>query len=107
MAFLLIVLLCYVVVALLRKTKLPNESLPLISGSLGLLLSLLTFYVFPTIVPAQDLGVTMLYGLLCGLAATGSNQVFKQTVKYIASKYKIAIAPLIDVSTDDSDKKEG
>lgn len=92
MAFLMIILICYIVVALIRKTPIKNEWLPLISGGLGLTLSIIAFYAIPTIVPSDDIGITIAYGFFCGLAATGSNQVFKQAVKYIKNKYGIDIS---------------
>ena len=91
MAFLIIILICYFVVALIRKTPIANEWLPLISGGLGLLLGAIAFYAIPSIVPSESVGITIAYGFFCGLAATGSNQVFKQTIKYIANKYGIKL----------------
>lgn len=91
MAFLVIILICYIVVALIRKTSIKNEWLPLISGGLGLTLGLIAFYALPSIVPSETLGITVAYGFFCGLAATGSNQVFKQALKYLKDKYNIDI----------------
>lgn len=102
MAFLMIILICYVVVALIRKTSIKNEWLPLISGGLGLILGLIAFYALPSIVPSETVGITIAYGFFCGLAATGSNQVFKQAVKYIKDKYGITIM----LPTENTDKKE-
>lgn len=101
MAFLVITLICYIVVALIRKTSVKNEWLPLISGGLGLVLGLLAFYAFPSIVPSNDLGVAVAYGFFCGLAATGSNQILKQALKYIAAKYNLHLP-----SNNIDDKKE-
>ena len=102
MAFLLIILICYFTVAILRKTKIPNECLPLISGGLGLVFSLIAYYAIPAIVPDQSIGTTLLYGFFSGLAATGGNQVFKQAIKFIQSKYSIDIeVPTLDINTDD------
>lgn len=92
MAFLMIILICYFIVALVRKTSVKNEWLPLISGGLGLALGLLAFYAFPSIVPSDTLGITIAYGFFCGLAATGSNQVLKQAIKYIKDLYDIDLA---------------
>lgn len=92
MAFLVIILICYIVVALVRKTAIKNEWLPLISGGLGLTLGLIAFYALPSIVPSETLGITIAYGFFCGLAATGSNQVFKQALKYLKNKYGIDTA---------------
>ena len=89
MAFLIIIICCYVVVALIRKTSLPNECLPLLSGGLGAILSLGCFLLLPTALPVATLHESIFHGFFYGLAATGSNQVIKQTVKYLANKYKI------------------
>ena len=105
MAFLIIILICYLVVAFIRKTPLKNEYLPLISGTLGLVLGIVAFYVFPSIVPGETIVTTMIYGLSCGLAATGSNQVFKQAVKFIKAKYNININ-LPTVTSKDEYKEE-
>lgn len=102
MAFLMIILICYIVVALVRKTSVKNEWLPLISGGLGLVLGLIAFYALPTTVPSDDIGTTIAYGFFCGLAATGSNQMFKQTVKYIKDKYGIDVM----LPAENTDKKE-
>lgn len=105
MAFLIIILICYIVVAIIRKTSIQNEWLPLISGALGLLLSALAFYALPTIVPSLDFGTTVAYGFFCGLAATGSNQVFKQALQFIKRKCGIDIDLLaMDTNDDKGDK---
>lgn len=91
MAFLVIIFICYIIVAIIRKTKIPNEWLPLISSVLGTALSIAAFYVVPSIVPVATVGVTAVYGFFCGLAATGGNQVFKQVVKYINSRFGVNI----------------
>lgn len=103
MAFLLIIFLCYIVVAIIRKTKIPNEWLPLISGALGMCLTGLVYLTTPSILPEASLGSSVVCGFFCGLAATGSNQVFKQTVRYIANKYGIT---LVSFKDDDDDKNQ-
>lgn len=112
MAFLIIIVFCYVVVALIRRTKLPNEFLPIISGVLGLLLGVAAFYAIPSLVPVDNVGLSLAYGFFCGLASTGGNQVFKQAVKFIKSKYNINIdIPEIssgngDTQSEDTSEKE-
>ena len=101
MAFLVIILICYFVVALIRTTPLKNEWLPLVSGALGIVLAVIAYYALPEIVPSTALEVTVAYGFFCGLAATGSNQVFKQTLKYFTDKFKIPTNLL-----DQEDKEE-
>ena len=105
MVFLLIMLISYFVVAIIRKTKVPNECLPLIAGCLGLLLSGVAFYALPEIVPDPSIGTTLLYGFISGLAATGSNQVLKQAVKFINDKYGLNIVlPSINTEHSKGDK---
>lgn len=91
MIFLIVIFICYIVVELIKQTSIHNEWLPLISGGLGVLLTVISFFALPTLVPVTDLGEAIGYGFFSGLAATGGNQVFKQTVKYIKNKYGIDI----------------
>ena len=105
MAFLVIIFICYFTVALIRKTPVRNEWLPLISGGLGLVLSLLAYFIFPSIVPSTSAGVTLSYGFFCGLAATGSNQVFKQAVKFLKIKYNIEVVPDVLDGNQNSEEK--
>lgn len=105
MAFLIITLICYIIVAVVRKTKIPNEWLPLISGVLGMILSAVAFYVVPSTVPDPAIGTTLFYGFICGLAATGSNQVLKQAVRFISNKYHIDITlPTVTTQSEEKEK---
>lgn len=92
MFYLLIIIICYFTVAAIRTTKLPNEWLPLISGGLGLVFSLITYLACPTIMPDTSIITTLIYGFISGLAATGSNQVLKQTLQFFKDKYGINIS---------------
>lgn len=102
MAFLVIICICYIIVALIRTTPIQNEWLPLISSVLGLTMATIAFYALPEIVPSASLGVTVVYGFFCGLAATGSNQLFKQAFKFVANRLNIDLT--LPETTDD--KKE-
>ena len=104
MVFLFIIFICYFTVALIRSTAIRNEWLPLISGSIGLVLGTIAFYLLPSITPVESVGYAIVYGFFSGLAATGSNQVFKQAVKYIAEKYNIF---LVSDHTDDEESSNG
>lgn len=101
MSFIMILVICYIVVALIRTTRLANEWLPLISGSLGIGLSVLAFYVAPSITSCDTISQAIYYGFFCGLSATGSNQVFKQAVKYIKNKFGVELY-VPTVSTDET-----
>lgn len=103
MAFLIIIVVCYLVAELVKKTRLRNEWLPLISGAVGVVLTVVVYYALPTLLPTQDLATAITNGFFYGLAATGSNQVFKQTLKYITSKYDI---PLPLPETEDSSDEQ-
>ncbi len=56
--------------------------IPVIAGVLGLVLGIVLFYVFPSIVAASNVWVAMLIGVCSGLSATGCNQIFKQLKKF-------------------------
>lgn len=89
MSFLMTIILCYILVALIKRTSIASEWLPLISGALGIGLNIAAFYLIPTLVPCEEISMAVFYGFICGLAATGTNQVFKQACKYILNKYGI------------------
>ena len=91
MVFLVTIVVCYLVVALIRKTAIKNEWLPLISGVLGATIVAILYFVAPAFVPVDEAILAIVYGFFCGLSATGSNQVFKQTLKYITARYGIKI----------------
>jgi len=73
-----IVLFCYGCAELLKKTKLNTKYLPTICGVLGLILGIAAFFLVETY--EADIFTAAISGLASGLAATGSNQVFKQLV---------------------------
>lgn len=87
MIFLVIVLICYLIVEIIKKTPIDNEWLPLISGVLGIILSIVSYFALPDYLPVNGLDQVLVYGLFSGLAATGGNQVWKQAVKYLKNKY--------------------
>lgn len=89
MSFLITIILCYILIALIKQTKIANEWLPLISGALGIGLNVAAFYLVPTLIPCEEIAMAIFYGFMCGLAATGSNQLLKQACKYILNKYSI------------------
>ena len=102
MIFVATIFICYTLVDAIKHTPIRNEWLPVISGVLGALISLGAFYIFPSIVPTTSAGLTLVYGLFSGLAATGSNQVVKQTVRYLNNKYGIDI----QIPTDSEDSND-
>lgn len=112
MAYPVIVLITYIIVAFIRRTAVKNEWLPLIACGIGGGLALLGFYIAPTIIAASSWYIALVGGALSGLAATGGNQVFKQAIKLICEKrgidYKNAepIADKIDEVLTGESKKE-
>ena len=55
--------------------------IPMWAAVLGAVLGVVAFYVVPEIVPAENVLVAIFIGMSSGLAATGTNQVFKQIKK--------------------------
>jgi hypothetical protein len=72
-----ITVLCYLIAALIKTTALDNKWLPVICGVLGGILGVVGLYVMPSF-PASDPLTAAAVGIASGLAATGTNQVFKQ-----------------------------
>jgi hypothetical protein len=75
-----IAVFCFVVGELIKTafcSKIPNTYIPLISAVLGGLLVL----VLPTTFSDSDLGTRIIYGVLCGWAATGAYESFKNIFK--------------------------
>jgi len=52
--------------------------IPVIAGLLGVILGIVAFYAVPEIIAASNILTAMLIGGASGLAATGTNQIFKQ-----------------------------
>lgn len=55
--------------------------IPLVSAGLGATLGIICFYSVPDIIPASNVLVSIISGGASGLAATGTNQIFKQIKK--------------------------
>lgn len=55
--------------------------IPLWAALLGVVLGIVAFYAVPEIIPADNVLVAILVGGASGLAATGTNQIFKQLTK--------------------------
>ena len=71
---------------LYKKVVGDKESLirliPLIGALIGVILGIVAFYAAPDIVAADNIFTAMLTGGASGLAATGTNQIFKQLQKF-------------------------
>lgn len=69
--------ICYLVAAIIKTTPLNSKWLPVICGVLGGVLGVVAMNVMPDY-PAKDIITAIAVGIVSGLAATGTNQVFKQ-----------------------------
>ena len=76
-----IVVICYVVVTAIKSTKINSKFYPLISCALGAFLAAAMFFILPDFIGAATLTAAIISGAVSGLAATGTNQVFKQLLK--------------------------
>lgn len=55
--------------------------IPVFSVLLGVILGIVAFYAVNAIIPADNVFTAILIGGASGLAATGTNQIFKQLTK--------------------------
>lgn len=74
----IIVVACYGLIELIKKTSLESKWYPVLSGAIGSVLAVLLYFIAPEIVGMTSPWSALVGGLASGLAATGTNQVFKQ-----------------------------
>ena len=74
----IIVVACYGLVELIKKTPLESKWYPVVSGAIGSVLAVILYLIAPEIVGMTSPWSALVGGLASGLAATGTNQVFKQ-----------------------------
>lgn len=55
--------------------------IPVWAALLGIILGIIAFYAAPMIMPADNVLTAILIGMASGLAATGTNQIYKQLIK--------------------------
>lgn len=95
-----ITVICYLAALVVKATKMDNKWIPVICGAMGGILGLVGMLVMVDF-PAGDYITAIAVGIVSGLAATGSNQVYKQlTAKEVID----------DISMDDESddaKEEG
>ena len=81
----IIISVVYGIIALLKKETKGSEKiltrLPLIAAILGAVLGAIAFFAMPDMIPAGNVFAAILIGGASGLAATGTNQIFKQMSK--------------------------
>lgn len=96
----IIVSVVYGGIALLKKATGSSEKvlrlIPLIAAAFGAVLGIVAFFATPELIPASNAFVAILIGGASGLAATGTNQIFKQMTKDKENK-----------AGDDKDKEGG
>lgn len=61
--------------------KLDDKWIPVVCGTLGLILGIIGFYIGIKDFPADDVITAAAVGVVSGFAATGINQIFKQFQK--------------------------
>lgn len=75
----------YWVVNLIKYLSKNNEKVltfvPLISGGLGVVCGVISFFAIPDIMPTTNIVVATVIGGASGLTATGFNQIIKQIKK--------------------------
>jgi hypothetical protein len=80
-----IVAIVYGGITLLKKATDNAEKflkfIPLIACGLGAILGVIAYFAMPEVIPASNAFVAVLIGGASGLAATGTNQIFKQLGK--------------------------
>ena len=80
-----IVSVTYAFIEILKKITKNSEKLlhfcPLIASIVGAISGVICFYFIPDIIAASNVVVAILIGAASGLAATGTNQTFKQILE--------------------------
>lgn len=80
-----IVVICYVIITAIKTTKVNSKWYPIISCAIGAALAAVLFFIFPEFIGATTLTAAIISGAVSGLAATGTNQIFKQLLKAAAN----------------------
>ena len=75
-----ITVICYLVGWIVKVSGLDNKWIPVICGVLGGILGFAGMFLMADF-PAGDYITAIAVGIVSGLAATGSNQVYKQLMK--------------------------
>lgn len=85
-----IAVLCYLIIEGIKivagRYEKVKQLLPIISAFLGALLGIVFFKFCPSIIPVSTYISALLIGILSGLSATGTNQIWKQVKNLLASK---------------------
>lgn len=77
-----IVMICYLIgMALKAWDAFDDRKIPVIMGVCGGALGVIAFFAARSIMPADDIITAIAVGIFSGLAATGVNQIYKQSNK--------------------------
>ena len=77
-----IVMICYLIgMALKAWDAFDDRKIPVIMGVCGGVLGVIAFFAARSIMPADDIITAIAVGIFSGLAATGVNQIYKQSGK--------------------------
>lgn len=68
-------------IAEIFKLFVKKKYLPVISGLTGAVLGVIAYFLTPSLIEHTNVLTAISIGIISGLAATGSNQIFKQLKK--------------------------
>ena len=74
----IIVVACYLLIQAIKTTRLNSKWYPIVSGALGAAIAVGFHFVAPAFFGFESWISALVIGVVSGLAATGSNQVYKQ-----------------------------
>lgn len=79
-AFPAIVVICYLVGLGIKTVgnEYFDKFIPIICGVLGAILGVVMYLTIPNFIPADNWAVAIAVGIVSGLSATGTNQIYKQ-----------------------------
>ncbi len=76
-----IVVICYLIGMIVKQIRaIPDSLIPIIVGIAGGVIAIPGMYLIPEF-PASDIISAIAVGIVSGLASTGVNQAWKQTMK--------------------------
>lgn len=76
-----IVVICYLIGMIVKQIRaIPDSLIPIIVGIAGGIIAIPGMYLIPEF-PASDIISAIAVGIVSGLASTGVNQAWKQTMK--------------------------
>lgn len=72
----------YAIIDVIKTATNSNEKflrfIPIVACALGIICSVISFYCVPGVLDTSNVFVAIVIGAASGLAATGTNQIFKQ-----------------------------